>query len=62
LIIIIVEVSIELAHISMAKCFDLEFDEDMAFQYSMIKDKINKVIFISDQDALLSGLKAEALA
>jgi len=46
----------------MAKCFDLEFDEDMAFQYSMIKDKINKVIFISDQDALLSGLKAEALA
>jgi len=45
----------------LAELIDLKFDQHMAFKDAVLKDQIDKVMGISDQDALLPGLETEAM-
>jgi hypothetical protein len=50
-------ICIELAYMFMTEFIDLQFDQHMAFKNAVVKDQVNEVMGISDQDTLLPGLK-----
>jgi len=39
-----------------------QINQDVAFQYPVIKNQVDKIIFIIDQDSFLPCFKAEAMA
>lgn len=46
----------------MAEAFDFEFNQDMAFQNSVVKDQIDEEVFVSDENAFLLSLETETVA
>ena len=45
----------------MAELFELELDEDMAFEDAVVEHQIDETVLVADQDALLAGFEAEAV-
>jgi hypothetical protein len=41
---------------------DFQLNEDVAFEDAMVEDEIDKEVFLADEDALLAGLEAKAMA
>ncbi len=46
----------------MAEGIGLEFHEDMALEHAVVEDEVDEEMFVADEDALLPGLEAEAVA
>jgi len=54
-------VRVELAQILVAEAFDFEFDQDMAFQNSVVKDQVDKKVLVTNQNSLLPSFETEAM-
>jgi hypothetical protein len=59
---VVVEVGIKLAGILVGEGSDFQLNEDVAFEDAMVEDEIDKEVFLADEDALLAGLEAKAMA
>lgn len=56
------DVGIELAEMFVAEGIGLEFHEDVALEDAVVEDEVDEEMFVSDEDAFLPGLEAEAVA
>ena len=54
-------IGIELTNVFMAELGKFQLNQHMAFQNTMIKNQIDKVVFIADQYSFLACFKAEAV-
>jgi len=55
-------VGIKLTDMFVTEFIDFQFDQYMAFKDAVVKDQIDKVMTISDQDALLPGLETKTVS
>ncbi len=54
-------IGIELADIFMAHFFELELNQNVAFNNAMIEHKVRKKMFIADEHSLLAGFKTKPM-
>lgn len=59
---VVVQVSIELSGIFMGEGSDLEFNENVALQDTVVKHEIDEEVVFTDEQAFLASFKAEAVA
>src|SRR3990172_6882927 len=55
-------VGIELADVFVAEGRQLEFHQDMAFEYPVVKHQIDKIMRITHEDAFLPRFKTESMS
>jgi len=55
----IIQIRIQLSQGLMRKPAGLQFNNYMTLQHPVIKHKVHKEVFITDQDPFLPGLKTE---
>lgn len=54
-------VGVELANVLMAELGQLQFYQHMTFQDTVVKNQVDEIVLVANQDAFLSRLKAEAV-
>ena len=59
---IIGDVGVELAELLVREGVDFEVDEDVAFEHAVVEDEVDEVVFVTDEEAFLSGFETEAVA
>ena len=59
---IIGDIGVELAEVLVAERLGFQFHKDMALEHAVIEDEIHEEMFVADEDALLPGLEAKAVA
>jgi hypothetical protein len=59
---VISDVGVELAEVLVLEGIGLEFHEDVALEDAVIEDEVDEEVFIANENALLTGLEADAVA
>jgi energy-converting hydrogenase Eha subunit G len=59
---VISDVGVELAEVLVLEGIGLEFYEDVALEDAVIEVEIDEEVFIANENALLPGLEADAVA
>jgi hypothetical protein len=55
-------IGIQLADVLMVELFKFKLNQNMAFEYSMVKDEIYTKMLVADQYAFLACLETKAVA
>ena len=56
------DVGIELAEVFVAEGLGFQFNEDVALEHAVVKHEIDEEVFAANENALLPGFEAEAVA